>query len=138
VVASGGASGDVLGPPEVEDQHGALLPRRVVERAVRLRVVEDQNLAGSVVLDLRGGRENRNVMCERHGDVGESKKMYKYWCTKDAPFNFHPKPDRRHQSKERRTKQAMKAHSWGLTSPSTSSPQVPSAGMSRHRWQRST
>ena len=53
VVAGGRAARDVLGPPKVENEHGALLLGGVVERPVRLRVVEDQDLVGLVVLDLR-------------------------------------------------------------------------------------
>lgn len=53
VVASGSAARDVLRPPQVEDQHGAILLGGVVERAVRLGVVEDEDLVGAVVLDLK-------------------------------------------------------------------------------------
>lgn len=60
MVAGGRAAWDVLGSPEVENEHGALLLGRVVERPVRLRVVKDQDLVGLVVLDLR--EEDRERM----------------------------------------------------------------------------
>ena len=52
MITRGGASWDILGPPEIKNQHGAVIESGVVKCPVGFGVVEYEDVVGPVVLDL--------------------------------------------------------------------------------------
>jgi hypothetical protein len=99
VAASRRASGNVDGSPQIDDEHHTRGGGGVVECAVRLAVVEHEDVIGSVVLNLQCITKFDVTQCYMLGGAHNTRKR---------------------------------------TSPSTTSPHVPSVGISKHRWLRNT
>ena len=59
MIPRGGASRNILGPPEIKNQHSAVVESGVVKCPVGFGIVKHKDVVGPVVLDL--GKRNFEV-----------------------------------------------------------------------------
>ena len=65
MIACGSASRNILGPPKIKNQHGAVVESGVVKCPVGFGVVKHKDVVGPVVLDLE----------KREFEVSDAKKL---------------------------------------------------------------